>query len=76
MADLVTLGLETRLEAKYTFPDMPRGELTRLLASDFSDAAKTGSLTLVNVSGAALVIPFRIVKKILIDGEERWVSPA
>lgn len=76
MADLVTVNVETKLGVHYVFPDMPRAEMEQLFSSSLSPAVVTGQLTLVNLSKACLVMPFRIVKTISINGEQRWPSLA
>ena len=71
--DLVEVTLETLLSARYVFPDMPRSALTEgLLKAHIA----TGKVTLVNVSGAVLTLPSRIVRSISFDGEVKWVNAA
>jgi hypothetical protein len=74
--DTVIVGIETHLGAHYTFPDMERGELQRILPK-MNDRVPSGSesLCLVNMSLAALAIPFRIIKRVTVDTEEWWISP-
>lgn len=69
MADLISVEVETTLEARYVFPDMPRDTLTRALQSD---VLENGQFVLVNVSHASLVMPMRIVKHIKVGGEVIW----
>lgn len=64
--------IETRLGAVYQFPDIddkieiPRGAgLNKALTN----------LTLVNISGACLVLPWRIIKSIKLDEEVVWTGP-
>jgi hypothetical protein len=59
--------------ARYVFPDMPRAELEQALLVGTWDE---GQLTLVNVSGACLAMPNRIVKTLSFDGKERWRGPS
>lgn len=72
MADLVAVEIETTLGALYVFPDMPRSVLE---ASFRSGKWDEGQLTLVNVSGAALVMPNRIVKELRYEGQVHWRGP-
>lgn len=72
---LVTVEVRSQLGAVYSFPDMDSSTLAPLL--DGMRNPSSTQLTLVNVSGAALCIPVRIVAAVLVDGEERWTaSPA
>jgi hypothetical protein len=70
VSELVEVILETLLGARYVFPDMPRTALT----PNFINAAATasGKVVLVNVSGAMLTLPSRIVGTIFFDGEVKW----
>lgn len=67
-----TCEIETRLGAKYVFPDMT--DKIHLPVGAGLDVGKS-SITLVNTSGAALVLPFRIVKTIRLDGTVIWEGP-
>jgi hypothetical protein len=69
---LKTCEIETRLGAVYRFPDVD-GEVYVPKGAGLN-AAVTG-LTIVNASGACLVIPWRIVQKIRVDGEVIWTGP-
>jgi len=68
MSQLTEVEFWTSLDAIYIFPDVDEAELLRLV-SGFHHA---GQVTLVNVSGACLVLPSRIVTKIFIGGIEKW----
>jgi len=65
---LVDVEFRTSLEAVYLFPDVPTSVVDRLI-SDFN---YTVQVTLINVSGACLVVPARIVTTILVGGVQRW----
>lgn len=71
--DLVAVTIVTKLEETYLFPDMARGEIERVIVEDW--AIPSGTLTLVNVSQACLVIPIRIIRTIKINDEVKWSSP-
>ena len=63
--------LATLLGAHYRFPDMPRAEVEMVLhhAESTEDCA---TLAMHNVSGAVMVLPWKIISQILCDGEVRW----
>lgn len=69
---LVDVSIETKLGAKYVFPDVLKKEVTT--AVSFFHPGKT--LTLVNASGAYLSMPCRIIQRISVDKEDLWLSPA
>lgn len=71
---VVQVELRTYLGAAYVFPDMEHAEVERMI--DSLQSASLSQITLVNVSQAALCVPLRIVVQIVVDGEERWRSPA
>lgn len=73
--ELVTMGVETTLGAHYSFPDMEKPVAEKLVeALGIETFRRLGQISLVNVSQAVLLVPFRIVKSISIDGKERWHS--
>lgn len=74
--DLVTVEIVTLLDANYQFPDVSEAALNVVLPQ-MSEGRPRGmlSLTLVNVSIATLVIPFRVIKRVLVDGEDWWIAP-
>ena len=63
---LGVVDVETHLDVHYAFPDMDLGELEKVLPEG-SNRILSGQtdLILVNVSGAVLSVPFRIVRKIV-----------
>lgn len=67
MNDCTDIEVETHLGALYRFPDMPRSMIK--VALEDSDWWKNGSVILVNISGAVINIPARIVKTISFDGK-------
>jgi hypothetical protein len=75
-AELVTVGIETSLGAHYSFPDMERGALDRLVMRDDNNKLLLESLLLTNVSRAVLTLPSRIIKKITVNGEDWWLDPS
>ncbi len=66
------LEIETRLGSKYLFPDVAEG--IRLPTGAGLDSSMT-QLTVTNASGACLVVPYRIIKLIRIDGTIMWEGP-
>jgi HD-like signal output (HDOD) protein len=71
--DLVVVIINTRLKETYRFPDMTRREIERVIAEDW--ALPTGTLTLVNISQACLVLPIRIIAEVFVDGVKKWSAP-
>jgi len=66
------VGIETFLGARYVFPDLRSQEVANLIL----EMEREGStITLANISGAALVVPKQIVKKLYMDDQEIWVNP-
>jgi hypothetical protein len=70
---LKTVQIETRLGAIYIFPDV--AEDIRFPSGSGLDANVT-SLTITNMSGACLVVPYRIVKKVRFDDAVVWEGPS
>ena len=70
--ELVRVTLTTHLGAVYEVPDMTRAQIEQTLTEDW---ALGSSLTLVNVSQAVLVLPFRILASIAVNGELKWRAP-
>lgn len=66
----------TKESAEYTFPDMDGAELRKVLPESRRVLADMPSLSMVNVSGSVLIIPFRIIKHIYIGEDLVWVCPA
>lgn len=71
---LVELTLKTFLDGTYVFPDFDAGEAKRLILGARATGALAGEqLTLINASGACLVLPTRIVKSLSTDaGQLSW----
>lgn len=67
------LEIETELGAIYTFPDMAC-DTVKLLVQDLKKGTTASNISFVNVSGAALVLPFRIVKEIRMGKEIVWAN--
>jgi hypothetical protein len=70
---LVTIGFLTLEGSAYSFPDVEVEEAERL-AAYFPE--KYSQVTLVNASGACLVVPLRVVRVYLVEGQERWIRPS
>ena len=73
--DLAPVEIYTLNGDHYAFPAMSKSALQTVIPKG-SNQKKDAPLTLVNASTSILMIPMRIVKKILVDGEEWWVCPA
>jgi hypothetical protein len=69
---LQTCVIETRLGALYRFPDF-EGPLEIPKGAGLSKALT--QLTIVNISGSCLVLPWRIIKTIKLDEEVVWTGP-
>lgn len=67
--DLQTVVVETLEGDLYRFPSMP-SDMIKTAAR--SKSPSVTSLTLVNVSGATLVLPWRIVRRLVVGEEEVW----
>ena len=68
---LVDVDLRTLLGKRYLFPDMPKDEIDMVVDhARHGDACQT--LTVHNVSGAVMVMPWRIVSSIRYNGEVVW----
>lgn len=63
--------VETILEAHYVMPDVPIAAI-ELVLRQVNQVDEHAQLILHNVSGAVLVMPWRIVRLITCDGGERW----
>jgi hypothetical protein len=68
-SDLVSVEIETHLGALYTFPDVPAATLETFLTH--SAWEQINNVVLVNVSGASLAVPLRVVRVIRVAGKER-----
>lgn len=71
-SDLVAVDIMTHTDAHYTFPDMPLSTLENVVK--LSNWQKNGVLILVNVSGAVLSLPARVVKTISWNGVEQHAA--
>lgn len=67
---LVKLTIITSLDAEYIFPDVPEKSIEELVKSP--NLHGFPSLSIVNQSGACLVLPTRIIKTIAVNGEIKW----
>ena len=74
--DLVTVGIYTKLGAHYSFPDMDRSALDKLIMRNDDNNLSLQAVLLANVSQAVLTVPSRIIKKITIDGDDWWLDPS
>ncbi len=73
--DLASVTIRTHGGDEYAFPAMSKSALGTVLPKG-SNRLSEQPLTLVNASTTILMIPLRICKVILVDGEEWWASPA
>jgi hypothetical protein len=70
-----TVTIKTRQGSEYCFPDVPRATLATMINQRGWDAS--GSVLIVNLSGACLSVPLRIVDTLSYDGAVKWTgSPA
>ena len=69
----VSIRVETTLGAVYEFPDVDPTQVTK---GHLDFWVTVGSITLANISNACLIVPFRIVAALYIDGEKKWPFPA
>lgn len=75
--ELCTVEVFTHQGSHYVFPDMDKTALRRVLTpGENRITVSIPSFAVCNASYAVLSLPFRIIKQILVDGEEWWVSPA
>ena len=66
---LVEVCIETSLGARYVFPDMAETALAHVFASGL---ATFENITLVNASGAVLVVPTRIIRSFTVNDVILW----
>ncbi len=71
-SDLTVVTVKTKEGSEYCFPDVPRSMLKNILANRGWNC--TGQVALVNISGACLVMPARIVATLSYDGEVKWTG--
>lgn len=72
---LPVITIETRLGAKYVFPDVVDIEWARNTPPSPYPSSDLSTFTFVNESGACLVLPRRIVKVIYVDDEKKVEFP-
>ncbi len=72
---LVVVGIETLSDARYKFPDMPWEFAKHLFEHADEMQAKLDTLILYNVSEACLVLPWRIIRRVWINGAIVWPKP-
>lgn len=74
---LAPVEIVTLSDERYVIPAMDVAVLQRVLPKGTNRIPpNTPSLALVNASMAVLCIPFRIVRQILVGGEEWWSCPS
>jgi len=69
MSLFCVVSLELKGGSRHEFPDMPKKDVDQMLRHISSEMS---SLSLVNVHGACLTLPLRVVQTIAIDGEVTW----
>jgi hypothetical protein len=75
VSDLVVVTVKTKQGSEYSFPDVPRSMIETVIKNQGWGSA--GSVVVVNISGACLTMPARIVDTLCFDGEVKWTgSPA
>lgn len=68
--ELVDITFTTSLGAVYKFPDMDAEEVENFLRVVAVDQSRQASL--VNATGACLVLPMRVVVAVDVNGVRRW----
>lgn len=71
-----TVTITTREGSSYKFPDVLRKYVLRALPETGRTPAESHALLLLNLSGAVLSLPLRIVATVAIEEEVLWVCPA
>lgn len=71
---LTVLEVTTLLGATYRFPDAMQSDIDTIV-QHAGRGDSCSSLSVHNVSGAVMVMPWRIVSAIICDGEVRWKNP-
>lgn len=71
-SELKVLEIETHMGSIYRLPDF-LGEVPVPAGSGVGKDDST--FVAVNLSGAALTVPFRIIKTIMVDGAAIWTGP-
>ncbi len=74
MAHLRDICVETHLGANYVFPDVDLSVPATRTA--LRDLGGRHDVTIGNVSGAVLVIPLRLIKRLYTVDEVLWLAPA
>jgi hypothetical protein len=72
-SELKLIKIETHLGSIYQLPDY-LGKVWVPSGSGIGSSEST--FVLVNISGAALTVPFRIIKTIKVDGKLLWTGPS
>jgi len=73
---LVTIRIYTKAGDEYSIPNVNLRMLEQGLPKSGRIDRDLPSLSVVNIHLAALIIPFRIIDKVMAKGVELWVSPA
>ena len=72
---MAVVRVYTREGSVYTFPDMDAEAVKKVLPESGRLPTNSPSLSLVNVSVASLVIPFRVITEIYVNWERIWRAP-
>jgi hypothetical protein len=70
---LVTVGVDTKLGAHYSFPDVEAEVLDKVLPRDQSPIIGE-VLILINASYAWMSLPSRIIARVTVDGVPKWMA--
>lgn len=75
--DLGVVEVVTKQGSCYRYPDMDKNALQKVLPKGENRIRESmPTLSMCNASFVVLSIPFRVIDKITVDGEEWWASPA
>jgi len=73
---LVTVRVYTKAGDEYAIPNVNLRMFEQGLPRSGRVDKNLPSMSVVNIHLAALIIPFRIIEKVMAKGVELWVSPA
>jgi len=73
---LVTIRIYTTQGDEYLFPNVNLTMFKQGLPESGRINRSLPSLSVVNIHLAGLIVPFRIIEKVMAKGVELWVSPA
>lgn len=75
MSELVDITIESKTGALYVLPDVSKTVMDKTVPALSHWKTTMSSFTLENISGAVLLVPWRIINRILMDNQEVWIAP-